>query len=109
MSHDDMHVIMYKILSYLYGCMKKGDEPDPERIDNLKLGINLSYWTAIMVQLIERGYVKGYMVKNADNETSVVPVRPTVTMDGVEFLMENSLMAKARRFVMDARGFIPMP
>lgn len=27
MAQDDMHVVMYKILAYLYSCMKEGMKP----------------------------------------------------------------------------------
>ena len=27
MAQDDMFVVMYKILAYLYSCMKSGEEP----------------------------------------------------------------------------------
>lgn len=27
---DDMHVIMYKVLAYLYKCLKLGKDPDKE-------------------------------------------------------------------------------
>lgn len=27
MAHDDLHVVMYKILAYLYSCMKSGEKP----------------------------------------------------------------------------------
>lgn len=29
MAQDDMHVIMYRILAYLYWCIKQGVRPDP--------------------------------------------------------------------------------
>lgn len=106
MSHDDMHVIMYKILSYLYECMKGGEEPNRANVENLALGINYSYWCSIVQQLVERGYVKGFIVSHADNEVRVTVANPTVTMDGVEFLMDNSLMAKAKKFLIEAKGFV---
>ena len=107
MAHDDMHVIMYKILSYLYSCMKEGRKVNNPNISAEALGINHAYWTAIMVQLIERGYVKGYMVNRSDNSMTVVPVEPTVTIDGVEFLMENSMMRRALDFLRDTKDAIP--
>jgi hypothetical protein len=27
MAHDDMGVVMYKLLAYVYDCMKKGKRP----------------------------------------------------------------------------------
>ena len=107
MASDDMHVVMYKILSYLYSCMKAGTEANPANISFEALGINKPYWTFIMLQLIEHGYVKGFMIRNADNGTSVIPVNPSVTMEGVEFLSENSMMARARQFLKDVKDTIP--
>ena len=31
MAQNDMYVVMYKIIAYLYDCMKKGAEPDISR------------------------------------------------------------------------------
>lgn len=109
MAHDDMHVIMYKILSYLYSCMKAGKRPDPESVSAVKLGINEAYWSSVVAELVENGFVRGYIVDRSDDAVHVVPANPSVTMAGVEFLMENSLMAKAKRFVMDMKGFVPSP
>lgn len=107
MAFDDMHVVMYKILAYLYACMKSGEKVNEANIRCDALGINEPYWTSIMVELMERGYVKGLMVRKADNSQTVVPVNPSVTMTGVEFLMENSMMAKAKQFLMDFKATVP--
>ena len=32
MAHDDMHVLMYKVLAYPYRCMKEGVAPDVEKV-----------------------------------------------------------------------------
>lgn len=29
MAENDMHVIMYRIMAYLYWCMREGVEPEP--------------------------------------------------------------------------------
>lgn len=29
MAHDDMHMLIYKMLAYLYDCIKKGLAPTP--------------------------------------------------------------------------------
>lgn len=109
MAKNDMHVVVYKILSYLYECMKQGKEPSGGKFSAEALGINQPYWTAIMVELIERGLVKGFLVSRADDCTSIAPATPAVTMSGVEFLMENSMMKKAMAFVRDIKDFVPLP
>ena len=107
MAYDDMHVIMYKILAYLYDCMKRGCKPDPRRVLYEHLCINRNYWIAIMIELAERGFIKGVKISHADDEVDVHLVEPTVTMAGVEFLMENSMMNKAKRFLQDIKATVP--
>lgn len=109
MAHDDMHVVMYKILSYLYKCMKAGESPDLRMVGADALGINHKYWSAIVDELVERGYVKGFKVTEVPGLTPrcVTPVDPAITMSGVEFLMENSMMRKAYAFLRDAKDALP--
>ena len=105
MAKNDMHVVIFKILSYLYDCMKNGEEPDSNVIEHDALGIPRKYWLQIMKELTYRGYVDGIEVKQTTADYYVSYSDPRVTMDGVEFLMENSMMNKAARFVADAGGF----
>ena len=55
MAKNDMEVIVYKILSYLYECMKNGATPEMEDMcHNCKLfRIPRSYWLMIMKDLID--------------------------------------------------------
>lgn len=108
MAKDDMHVVMYRILAYLYKCLRDGKEPEFALYSHEFLKINKRYWTAIMVELVNRGFVSGFELMRSDNETDVVPVVPAVTMEGVEFLLDNSLMTKARRFIEESKGIIPL-
>ena len=60
MARDDMHVVMCKIIAYLYACMKKGIEPDEKviRYDSDMIRINKNYWMHIMEMLSECGLVR---------------------------------------------------
>lgn len=109
MASDDMHVVMYKILAYLYGCMRQGEEPSRAALahDGDMLSIPYRYWAQIMSQLAEMGLVKGVSVKWMDNEPHVFLASPCVTLAGVQFLEENSMMAKARRFLKEAKSTLP--
>ena len=57
MAKNDMEVIMYKILRYLYECMKLGVEPELEQFAwNSKLfDIPQSYWCKIIATLVRKG------------------------------------------------------
>ena len=109
MAHDDMHVVMYKVLAYLYDRMKRGEEPSRAAVlhDGDMLSIPYRYWAQIMAQLAEMGLVKGVSVKWTGNEPQVFMSSPCVTLAGVEFLEEDSMMAKARRFLKEAKSTLP--
>lgn len=105
MARDDMHVVIFKILAYIYDCMKSGKDVDKSVIGFETLGIPEPYWTQIMRELVEHGYVGGVTVRTTTVKDVVLLSDPKVTLDGVEFLMENGMMSKAARLVADAGDF----
>lgn len=110
MAQDDMHVIMYKVLAYLYKCLKLGKDPDKEMLQGygpLFGGTPENYWTAIWLEMMEKGLVKGVLKYPSDNSMHVVLDSPRVTFEGVEFMNENSMMAKAKEFLKDTKSIIP--
>ena len=56
MAKNDYFVLVYKILSYLYKCLKKGREPSEEYLKPLTkdFPIEYSYWSYIMEHIVER-------------------------------------------------------
>lgn len=108
MAQNDMYVVMYKVIAYLYDCMKKGVEPDDEKWSHQALGIPESYWVTIVEELVEHRFICGVKVLAfMDGEKSVEPIDPRVTMEGVAFAQENTMMAKAKAFLQDAKASIP--
>ena len=110
MAQDDMHVLMYKVLTYLYDCLKRGKGPDKEMLQSygpLFGGVPETYWTAVWLEMVDKSLVKGVTKTPYDNETLVVLVAPRVTLEGVEFMNENSMMAKAKDFLKDAKSMLP--
>lgn len=107
MAQDDMHVVMYKILSYLYKCMKDGVKPERAMYSADAMGINEAYWQCIMVELTRRKLVRGFEVISTAGDDYVTARNPSITMEGVEFLMENSMMRKAFEFLRDTKSAIP--
>lgn len=107
MASNDMYVVMYKIIAYLYSCMKKGEQPEDACYSYAALGIPEPYWTTVMAELVEHGYIKGVTVVRHSGGTSIMPVGPYVTMEGVAFAQENTMMAKAKRFLQDAKASVP--
>ena len=100
MAQDDFHVIVYKILSYLYRQLKAGEPIDVCRIsaENDDFLINESYWMFILSELKEAGYMKGYsVVSNRAGHRRIDHLdRARITMRGVEYLTDDRFMKKVR-------------
>lgn len=108
MAQDDMYVIMYKILAYLYDCMKHDIDPDINKWSAEAFGIPEAYWAKIVKELVDHGLIDGVNVMGTfGNKLIVSPYDPKVTMEGVQFAQENSMMAKAAKFLRDAKASIP--
>lgn len=78
MAKNDMEVIMYKILRYLYECMKLGVEPELEQFAwNSKLfDIPQSYWCKIIVTLVRKGYITGFVVVDKTKDAPMLQTDP---------------------------------
>lgn len=104
MAYDDMEVVMYKILAYLYKCNKSGKEP--EFLDYYAGGslvkTNQVYWNQIMKELIDLGYVRGFLTRETKDGLLIQQDCPQVTFAGRSFLKENSRMNEAKDFLGDA-------
>ncbi|MGI6721001.1 MAG: YjcQ family protein [Anaerovoracaceae bacterium] len=101
MAYDDMEVIMYKILAYLYKCNKAGKEP--EFLDYCAGGAliktNQAYWNQIMKELIDLGYIRGFITRETKDGLLIQQNCPQVTFAGRTFMNENSGMQKAKAFL----------
>lgn len=102
MAQNEMEVIMYKILSYLYECMKAGKRPRMEDMccSCQMFRISQEYWNQIMKELIDCGYVKGFMhIPNKDRHSIFMLDNAGITYKGREFLCENGRMQKVGNFL----------
>ena len=99
MSKDDIEVIEYKILKYLYESIKAGHRAALNEIAwHCELfDITRDYWLYIMHDLIERELVSGLKYVDAKDMESVLEVGTfAITQAGREYLKENSLMQKVK-------------
>lgn len=73
MSKDDYHVLAYQLLSYLYDCLRRGDNPETRCVTwssgDEREKVNERYWNYILVHL------------------------------RIEYLKDNRMMKKARLFI----------
>ena len=102
MSNNDMHVLIYKILNYLYECLKKGIHVDlAEFIRDCNLeNVSEQYWQSVIEELDQHGYIKGVIIKSIKTQ-KIVLLKDNfgITLEGVEYLQENSMMSKVKDFL----------
>ncbi len=108
---NDHHVIVYRILLYLYACLKGGEDVGPKRLDEIALaaGANERYWHYILCSLLDYGFISGVIRVEADNAFDRVCGLDgaCITPRGIEYLTDNAFMEKAKRFLKDAEDIIP--
>lgn len=108
MTENDYFKIVYLILSELYDAMKKDREIDFKSISPLRFGIPESYISEIWAELLYKGYTKGYVVREVGRNVYITGLKDAkVTMDGIEYLENNSTMKKVYETLKEVRNWIP--
>lgn len=112
MARNDYFVIVHGILAYLYTCLKEGKSADVERLseDSEELDISYKYWEYIFRHLCEDGYVEGIsLLSVTGQQTPVVRLERSImiTPKGIEYLQNNSTMAKAKNFLKELKSATP--
>lgn len=106
MAKDDYFTIVYKILDYLYTCLKEGSDPDPETIgcETKWYSINPRYWKYIMKHLIDGGYIEGAEYRNFVTGLEIINLKKAcITPDGIEYLLDNHMIKKVVEILKTAR------
>ena len=88
--------IIYRILRILQKAMDL-EEFDRDRLSAEALGLSVPKWSRIMAMLLKEGYISGGETWNAMEcgYPKVSLTRPELTLKGLEYLEENSLMKRA--------------
>ena len=104
---DENFNIIYRILKTLRNAMSYS-EFDMDFISPETLGIGQEQWTAIMEMLVSNGLIEGVSVKRGAQDDAILSVsRPRITLKGLEYLSENSLMQKAANLAKGIKEIIP--
>lgn len=103
----DNFKVIYQILKYLEGAMDYA-EPDYTPIQAEALGLTEERWKALIKMLIKDGYVEGVTIKTYMRSTdTIVQFAPVITLKGLEYLHENSMMQKIMRAAKGIKDVLP--
>lgn len=109
MARDDYFVMAYKLLKYLYECLKKGKKPDSEQIKhNTKhFPVGEEYFNYLIETLTRDGYLRNVIIIDMDNTTFVrFDDDIQITPKGIEYIEDNSMMKKIANGIKDFGGMI---
>lgn len=94
---DDFKII-YKILKAIYAAMDY-DDFDYQTISPEALGVSKNRRDALLMMLVKSGYIEGIEVVRmpAVGDYTRHTGKPQLTLAGLEYLEDNSLMKKAAK------------
>ena len=105
MSKNDYHVL------YLYECLKNDETPSSKELNNIALlsCVNERYWHYILRTLLDAQFISGGVRVDVDNtfERVLKVELLEITPAGIEYLTDNSLMAKVKKFIKTTKEIAP--
>lgn len=107
MAKDDINVIMYKILKYLYECKKAGIRPSTEDIvhDSKLLDIPRLYWEDVILEMGEKGFINDIQKRTTtDGLIITLGERFGISIDGMRFMDSDSKMEEVDEFLGESFG-----
>lgn len=99
---------IYEILKILQRSMDC-EEFDNESLSPERLGMSLPRWSRIMAILVDEGFISGVEVWNSMEcgYPRVLLTRPEITLKGLEYLEDNSMMKKFANLAKGIKEIVP--
>ena len=105
----DNFKIIYRILKYLEQHLGETNL-NLDEISHEQMGISFLRWEALLRMMQEEGYIKGLVYTQSMSDSSphvATPIRPQITIKGLEYLAENGLMKKAENALETIKKIVP--
>ncbi len=103
----DNFTVIYKILSTLEKSLDM-EEADMDRICPQTLGISEERWKKYMEMLVDAGYIKGVSIKKYTDGQMIVSIEDIrITLKGLEYLSENTIMQRMYKAAKGIADLIP--
>jgi hypothetical protein len=107
MTNNDALMVSFKILSYLKKTLEEGQKVSLDILNGVTIGINEVYLSSVMDMLEEKGYIKGLIKNQTKDGTFYMYQGVQITLDGIEYLEENTTMKKAYKVAKELKDWIP--
>ncbi len=98
---------VYTILSALEQSMDL-PKANPEIFNHTALGVSQERWNKYIEMMMDCGYIKGVNIKSYITGTTVIDCENIqITLKGLEYLQENSVMKKVYNTIHGITDIIP--
>ena len=86
-------------------------EPDYDPIRHEALGVTPERWKELIKILMDEGYITGVEMRSylREEKDQIIRFGPHITLKGLEYLHENSMMQKALKLAKGVVDKIPIP
>lgn len=109
MSTKDYYKIVFAILRELFCCKEEGKRVDIRTISADRFDIAPSYLISILSDMLDEGYIRGFEIIETKTGRIVDGYGNTeITMKGIEYLQENTIMKKIYKNLKEFRDWIPV-
>lgn len=101
--------VIYRILKIFQAAMDY-EEFDPDAISAERLKVSENKLNKLLIMLTKNGYIEGVTVKQSVLSTIpevCIESSASITLKGLEYLEDNSMMKKAANFVKGVADVIP--
>lgn len=103
----DNFKILYQILRTMEAALDKEDL-NLEDISAERFHISENRWCRLMKMLIDSGYIEGMRIRYAaDGKLMILISNPAITLKGLEYLEENTMMKKAYKVLKGIKDVTP--
>lgn len=97
MAYDDYDVVVYKVLAYLYECIRAGVAPNVDKAAEVAR-VNDVYWQTVLGGIVRDGYATARAVHVWEGHATIYrDLR--ITQAGAAYVRDNSRMREAARFL----------
>lgn len=112
MAKDDYFVLVYRILDYLYDCIRGRKKLELEYLQPMTedFPIEADYFSYIMENMCKSGYIEGIVLLPIIGSPQM-KIKYThglrITPAGIAYLQDNSAMSRAKEFLKTLKETVP--
>ena len=111
MAKDDYFILAYRLLAYLYDCLRGRDVLELSRLrpGTREFPIDEAYFAYLLRRMAESGLIDGVEIAPIAGAAHGMPrisAGVEITPEGIAYLAENSMMQRVKAALQDVRGII---